>query len=275
MGIRFACHECDKQLNIKRELAGKRGVCPECSTRFRIPLQDAPTSSPIKPSHPAQSSTSDATNSDATNLSRDRNGQEASAGAKVAVASADSAATPNSRASVTPSERVSSNPQQPQSDAGTSVAGISSSELLAGDSSATWYVRPPTGGQYGPASADVFRSWIDQGRVAATSLIWRDGWPQWRVASEVLSELIKPPTESDSKSAVAGTSVAVVGSTPDHDRAAAGRDGDIVLGGRSDVGVQRRARSGRRIAMIAVLSAIAITLIVALVLVLNRGTPTQ
>ncbi|TWU62405.1 GYF domain-containing protein [Crateriforma conspicua] len=41
MGIRFACHHCGKRLNIKNELAGKRGVCPECKKRFRIPLSDA------------------------------------------------------------------------------------------------------------------------------------------------------------------------------------------------------------------------------------------
>ena len=28
MGIRFACHVCGKHLNIKRDLAGRRGVCP-------------------------------------------------------------------------------------------------------------------------------------------------------------------------------------------------------------------------------------------------------
>ncbi len=47
MGIRFACHVCDKQLNIKQELAGRRGVCPACSSRFRIPLEDAERSTPI------------------------------------------------------------------------------------------------------------------------------------------------------------------------------------------------------------------------------------
>ena len=48
MGIRFACHVCAKQLNIKEELAGKRGICPACSSKFRIPKQDAERSLPIE-----------------------------------------------------------------------------------------------------------------------------------------------------------------------------------------------------------------------------------
>ena len=48
MGIRFACHECGKRLNIKNEFAGRRGVCPACSAKMRIPLSDAETSTPSK-----------------------------------------------------------------------------------------------------------------------------------------------------------------------------------------------------------------------------------
>ncbi|MEL7264252.1 MAG: hypothetical protein AAFP69_05500 [Planctomycetota bacterium] len=40
MGVRFACHVCGKRLNIKTELAGRRGKCPACGQRFRIPTSD-------------------------------------------------------------------------------------------------------------------------------------------------------------------------------------------------------------------------------------------
>lgn len=49
MGIRFICHGCGRRLNIKGGLAGKRGVCPGCSLRFRIPFSNAGTSLPITP----------------------------------------------------------------------------------------------------------------------------------------------------------------------------------------------------------------------------------
>ena len=38
MGIKFRCHACDKKLHVKSFLAGKRGVCPKCGAKVRIPL---------------------------------------------------------------------------------------------------------------------------------------------------------------------------------------------------------------------------------------------
>jgi hypothetical protein len=57
---------------------------------------------------------------------------------------------------------------------------------------AVWYVRPPTGGQFGPASADVMRRWIAEGRVTDDSWVWRDGWSDWKSASEMLREVRRP-----------------------------------------------------------------------------------
>jgi hypothetical protein len=54
---------------------------------------------------------------------------------------------------------------------------------------AVWYVRPPSGGQYGPAEGAVMRRWIVEGRVSADSLVWREGWPEWRNASDEFPEL--------------------------------------------------------------------------------------
>jgi hypothetical protein len=52
-----------------------------------------------------------------------------------------------------------------------------------------WYVRPPTGGQFGPAAGDVMRSWLAEGRVSADSLLWREGWRDWLEAGEVFPQL--------------------------------------------------------------------------------------
>ncbi|MCE9544393.1 MAG: DUF4339 domain-containing protein [Planctomycetia bacterium] len=62
---------------------------------------------------------------------------------------------------------------------------------------AVWYVRPNSGGQFGPASGDVLRQWIDQGRVAAESLVWRDGWPGWQQAAAVFPQLARGSTPPD------------------------------------------------------------------------------
>ena len=48
MGIRFICPNCDKKLNVKSHLAGKRGICPDCATRIRIPSKPSAVSAEEK-----------------------------------------------------------------------------------------------------------------------------------------------------------------------------------------------------------------------------------
>ncbi len=52
---------------------------------------------------------------------------------------------------------------------------------------AAWYVRPPSGGQFGPVATDVFDQWVAEGRVSADSWVWRSGWPEWKPGSYALA----------------------------------------------------------------------------------------
>lgn len=79
---------------------------------------------------------------------------------------------------------LSSPTPQPMGTNSTPAAAMS--DPIAEAPHAVWYVRPSLGGQYGPASGDMLRQWIQQGRVAADSLVWRDGWPNWQPAASVL-----------------------------------------------------------------------------------------
>ncbi len=69
---------------------------------------------------------------------------------------------------------------------------------LADAPNAVWYVRPPGGGQFGPASADLMKQWIGEGRIGAHSLVWREGWADWLIAQNVFAQLSdeksNPPT---------------------------------------------------------------------------------
>ena len=60
---------------------------------------------------------------------------------------------------------------------------------LAEAPDAVWYVQPLSGGQFGPASNDIMRSWIDEGRVSPDSLVWREGWRDWQEASATFPQL--------------------------------------------------------------------------------------
>jgi len=82
-----------------------------------------------------------------------------------------------------------STPQLPSVPGGPPSLGGPSPDPLSDTSEVAWYVRPPSGGQYGPASTAVMRSWIQEGRVSADSLVWREGWRDWQDAGKVFPQL--------------------------------------------------------------------------------------
>ncbi len=116
--------------------------------------------------------------------------------------------TPQQSAPVSPVPAAESPPTAPQSamaaagiagtvpanSVGTAPAGPAPSAAVPPDplsegGDVVWYVRPPSGGQYGPASPDVMRGWIEQGRVSADSLVWREGWRDWQEAGTMFPQL--------------------------------------------------------------------------------------
>lgn len=182
MGIRFYCPNGHK-LNVKAFLAGKRGRCPECGARVRIPAQstrtrrkssevecltDAPRCQPPPlPSQPRPEVLSD-------------DSQE------LAWLSEPEYSEPVDEVTPTPNPLVFEEldfhaleaPEAPGRTAPPRAQGRpgKSAEIA-------WYVRPPAGGQFGPATDDVIQAWIEEGRVPLDSLVWREGWRDWRIVS--------------------------------------------------------------------------------------------
>jgi hypothetical protein len=66
---------------------------------------------------------------------------------------------------------------------------LATADPIAEAPGALWYVRPRTGGQFGPATGEWMRRWIDEGRVAGDSMVWREGWTDWRSAAGVFDQL--------------------------------------------------------------------------------------
>jgi hypothetical protein len=86
---------------------------------------------------------------------------------------------------------------KPQLNAPLGAAGSGSvTDPIAEAPDAVWYVRPPSGGQYGPAKGDVMQRWIAEGRVSTDSLVWREGWPDWVTAGPVFPTLNSTYTAS-------------------------------------------------------------------------------
>ena len=142
MGIRFTCPQ-GHPLNVKSELAGKRGVCPQCGAKVQIPADSLPP--------PGRTGV----------------GAEAEVAAPVVEAVKEIAK---------PQAAVEAAPPQ------LAVAAVEEA----------WYVRPPGGGQFGPASAADFGQWIREGRVLPEAYVWRAGWTDWRLASEAAAALPVP-----------------------------------------------------------------------------------
>lgn len=63
------------------------------------------------------------------------------------------------------------------------------SDPLAEAPTAVWYVRPPSGGQFGPAQPDLLQNWLNEGRISHDTLVWREGWADWREAASVFPSL--------------------------------------------------------------------------------------
>jgi hypothetical protein len=159
MGIHFTCPN-GHRLHVKSFLAGKRGICPHCDSRFDIPAADTGRVEAVVPA--------------AGESAEDQMCQPV-----LAVAGQTSTLAGRRASDVV---------------AGASSSAVATSRvpLAQGIEAADWYVRPGSGGQYGPSDESLLRQWIRENRVDADSLVWREDWPEWRRAGDVFAELAPP-----------------------------------------------------------------------------------
>jgi hypothetical protein len=85
----------------------------------------------------------------------------------------------------------------------------SSTDPIAEAPDARWYVRPPSGGQYGPARGEILRRWIAEGRVSNDSLVWREGWADWREAGHLFGALLGTPAPAAATAMAADVATAL------------------------------------------------------------------
>lgn len=192
MGIRFSCHICNHGLHVKDFQAGKRGRCPQCNGSFRIPKKDSPYSIAIDDWNPVATST---TSSTASETKRSRSSGSIDYDTNVAVADRSERPQKSKKSeskatsSQTNSSQVNTSATTGQKTSNTnngSSSPLPPSLAKAGD--ANWFVRPPSGGQYGPASSSLLSDWILERRVTADSFLWYEGMAQWQLASVLVPE---------------------------------------------------------------------------------------
>jgi hypothetical protein len=163
MGIRFYCPNGHK-LNVKVFQAGRRGICPYCGERFFIPTQSTRKSSK----------------------------EERAALRSLAMASSPmnpSAMPPNINLANTAATISGRLEAMPSTDALAAFAPAAPVDPFIEAGDVVWYVRPPAGGQYGPANNMIMQRWLSEGRITPDTLIWREGWRDWQEASRIFHQL--------------------------------------------------------------------------------------
>lgn len=193
MGIRFTCHACNKRLNVKAFLAGKRGICPHCGAKVDIPWESQTDGGPVQSSVPRGAAAPHVPTGPPDQLESNNGSANGSAAAPSAapaqtqpaqaqaVASSSGPAVPMGApmARAVPAAPAYASPPQPDQP----------TDPIDEAPGAVWYVRPTSGGQYGPASGEIMRKWISEGRVSADSLVWREGWPDWKSAGSQFPQI--------------------------------------------------------------------------------------
>lgn len=219
MGIRFNCPNGHK-LNVKSFLAGRTGFCPHCGVKVAIPMES--TRGPGAAGRSRQEHAADATPSEPSTpppmvgtfeplgatpmptpgVSRPTPapgmmGAPFSGGGMSPVVPA----MPYVAAAPTPSIPSIDFAAHMEALATSAAAAIAPPPLQTGpvdpiseSPDAVWYIRPPSGGQFGPATGPVMRTWLQEGRVSADTLVWREGWADWQDAGRVFPQLQGPPS---------------------------------------------------------------------------------
>jgi hypothetical protein len=231
MGIKFHCPKGHK-LNVKAFLAGKKGVCPKCGTKVRIPTTSEPGLVD-----------SDVEETDETGSSP----------VKSNGSGAVSAATLTAPAPAAPAVSAA-----PATAASAQAATATADDPIAEAPAAIWYVRPPTGGQYGPARGEIMRKWIAEGRVSSDSLVWREGWTDWQNAGKLFPTLHAAGTAIPPRPAVPAVSTTVPLSARSSTRTAARYE------------AKKRDTSSLAIAILVGLGILCLVLVAVLVFVLMR-----
>jgi len=265
MGIRFVCHQCGFALHVKDFQAGKRGKCPNCKCSFRIPATDSSYSTAIEDSEE---------DSGVASIREAFKKVKNSSATKLAEKPSDSVAISLELSSIQEkSSRVSEVVSSPKQDAKVRPKKLPESAsvpaVLAVDGGAKWFVRPPSGGQFGPADSDLLMSWIGESRVTSESFLWREGMEQWQLASELLPELFQSNTDTKVPTSVPPLQPPTTASFDDADvkNFDIGLDG-IPTSAMSAMLKKRMQKRRRQLTMVIILATLSLILLSILIFVL-------
>ena len=190
MNILFRCDHCSREVNAPPRMSGKQAVCPFCRA-----VVDVPGTPNIEPHEIREfintelADVSDNAISDNTSepLKSKQHQHDSPGTAREALVSVAPAGSRSGRRHF-PMERPPTGTAIPATRPASDELPIDDVEIP----DALWYVRPDSGGQFGPASSVLLRQWKKEGRVGPDAWLWRAGWDNWQPAGSVFPDLAEP-----------------------------------------------------------------------------------
>lgn len=184
MGIVAYCPN-GHRVKVKDELAGRKGICPQCQARFRIPRGDGMSGG-------GGAKRPDGGYPLARVVSLDPAVAAAlpramaiapPAGARGSVQAEQPAAPPVAASTVAPRDGVQDRHPAPPT---------ALHPALAERPDLTWSVAVPGGDASAPMSAAAMQAMLDSGGLTGAELVWREGWPDWVSIRLVFPECLPP-----------------------------------------------------------------------------------
>ncbi len=204
MGIRFYCPNGHK-LNVKEFQAGQRGICPKCHAKFDIPFESTrPAGSKDLPIAKQweerarreglfpfeEKSNPVLDNIDLNHIPMDWNTVPESGTPQGYDVFSNANPSQNTFAgnmdvnAQNANVSVNTEPEQPIQPAAPTLP-----DPFEGPADVVWYLHPTSGNQIGPVNRDSMKAWLNENRIAPDALVWREGWPDWKTASDVFESL--------------------------------------------------------------------------------------
>lgn len=179
MGIVAFCPN-GHRVKVKDEFAGRKGICPTCAARFRIPFPN-----PRAAMAPGVGSEPPA----ATIISRD---PQLAATLPAARALPDAAAFDANDEPVDIAADFAPLPDEPAADASSTDSPPQPYPALDERPDLAWCIAVRGGTPSAPLAASAMRAWLASGEVSADHVVWRQDWPDWRPVAEVFPGALPP-----------------------------------------------------------------------------------
>jgi len=164
MGIVAFCPN-GHRINVKDSFAGRKGLCPTCGAKFRIPAAGSAIETPGA----------------ALPTARLLDVDPAVAATLPRVLPFDDAPAPIA---------VEPEPVPAPAPAPAEPPAPALHPVLAERPDLQWCIAFPGGEPTEPLPAESMQAWLDSGQAEGNEVVWRSDWPEWRPAKDVFADVI-------------------------------------------------------------------------------------